>query len=325
MTSVLGTEFQSDILSSFQRRVVAKSIAPNSTWEEALLAGIDQLSKWANRLYEGSPISAAIGFRQKPQPEGTLTLVDIATQDFSALLSNGYDTLLEFDTQRRFVGHVSLPEPKDREVYCPFRQIPLAEWTLSDKKSRRVALSLNRLGELLVMRDGQLLFARRSGRWSFLTHDPVLTQMGTPHNKDIRRAVYQTCLDASFARTGACIGVVSSSRGDKWRKMVDKDDHIAPAQSIKARAVVKAVRGAKFHELDRRLRQELVAIDGATIISHEGDLRAVGAILKIPGGSTGGGRLAAAKELGSLGVGIKVSQDGGIVGFRYLEEAFRIM
>jgi len=44
-------------------------------------------------------------------------------------------------------------------------------------------------------------------------------------------------------------------------------------------------------------------------------LLAVGAILKIPGGSSGGGRLAAAIELSKLGLGIKVSQDGGILMF----------
>jgi len=70
-----------------------------------------------------------------------------------------------------------------------------------------------------------------------------------------------------------------------------------------------------FQNLDRRLRQELVAIDGATLIDYQGKVLAVGAILQIPGGSAGGGRLAAAKALSSLGVGIKVSQDGGILGF----------
>jgi hypothetical protein len=139
-------------------------------------------------------------------------------------------------------------------------------------------------------------------------------------------------VDASFARTGACIGIVSSSNGTRWRAIaVHNDDYIAGGRSTKARAIAKAVRQKKFYELDRRLRQELVAIDGATIISHEGDLLAVGTILKIPGGSAGGGRLAAARALGNLGLGIKVSQDGGIVGFHYryrnlgLKEAFRIM
>ena len=52
-----------------------------------------------------------------------------------------------------------------------------------------------------------------------------------------------------------------------------------------------------------------------------------GAILKIPGGSTSGGRLAAAKTLKDLGLGIKVSQDGGITGYRVgrNEPAFQVM
>jgi DNA integrity scanning protein DisA with diadenylate cyclase activity len=83
----------------------------------------------------------------------------------------------------------------------------------------------------------------------------------------------------------------------------------------------------RFYALDRRLRQELVAIDGATVLDSEGRILAVGAILKIDGGSSGGGRLAAAKELSKLGLGIKVSQDGGIRGFHdgNKEEAFIVM
>jgi hypothetical protein len=173
-----------------------------------------------------------------------------------------------------------------------------------------------------------MLFARRSGRWSFLTHEPVLTQMGTPQDERVRRAVYATCLDASFARTGACIGIVSSNHMTNLSKVVvNKDDRIGLGKSAKARSIGRMIGTDKFHELDRRLRQELVAIDGATVISHEGDLLAVGAILKIPGGSASGGRLAAAKALSDLGLGIKVSQDGGITGYRRAqrEPAFQVM
>lgn len=80
--------------------------------------------------------------------------------------------------------------------------------------------------------------------------------------------------------------------------------------------MAKVVNGRKFHKLDRTLRQELVAIDGATVINHEGEVLAVGAIPMIDGGSTGGGRTAAAKTLGRFGLGIKISQDGGITAYR---------
>ena len=62
----------------------------------------------------------------------------------------------------------------------------------------------------------------------------------------------------------------------------------------------------------RKLRAELLSIDGATLIFDDGNVFAVGAILKVPGGSTSGGRKAAAMTLAEHGIGIKVSNDGHI-------------
>lgn len=327
MAEALTGHLKDDLLSTFGRRIVAKTMSSKEERESTILNGIDRLLEWSARLYEGAPISASIGFRHKPQRKGTPTLDEITRHDFSAVLSNGHDTILEFDFSGRLISHASLPSNVDTQSFCPLRQAPIAEWTAQDIDQRRVGLCLNRTGEVLVFRDGILLFARRSGRWSFLTHEPVLTQMGTPQSQDVRRAVYQTCLDASFARTGACIGVVSSNKVSNVSSIVVDADHLGMETSTKSRSIQKMVVGRKFQELDRRLRQELVAIDGATVLSHEGELLAVGTILKLKGGSTGGGRLAAAKALSALGLGIKVSQDGAISGYRPGSEApaFQIM
>jgi DNA integrity scanning protein DisA with diadenylate cyclase activity len=110
--------------------------------------------------------------------------------------------------------------------------------------------------------------------------------------------------------------VVSWEHEGEWSEIVDENDRFSNTSSEKASALKVITRGKRFVELDRRTRQELAAIDGATVLSHRGEVLAVGAILKIRGGSTGGGRLAAAKALSKLGLGIKVSQDGGITGFR---------
>jgi hypothetical protein len=328
MADALVSPLKRDLLSTFQRRVVARAVSTVHESESTLLSGIDQLAAWASRQYEGSAISASIGFRQLRQNANRPTLVDISGHDFSAVISNGYDTLLEFNFRGRLITHRSLTIESEPPPYCPFRQGPIAEWTTGDVHRRRVALSLNRGGEILVFRDRQLLFARRSGRWRFLTHEPVLIQMGTPQDMRIRRAVYETCLDTSFARTGGCIGLVSSSHMTGLSKVVVTEaDLVQMTKSVKTRSIRRMIRNKKFQELDRRLRQELVAIDGATIISHNGELLAVGAILKIPGGSTSGGRLAAAKAFSKLGLGIKVSQDGGITGYRVgrREPAFQVM
>ena len=63
------------------------------------------------------------------------------------------------------------------------------------------------------------------------------------------------------------------------------------------------------------MREELVGMDGATIIDFDGRIIATGAILKIDAGSNEGGRLAAATNLARYGVSIKISQDGQMQGF----------
>lgn len=323
MESELKGRLKPDLLSTFQRRVVARAIHGQNR-EEVLLEGIDQLSHWGNRLYEGSPISASIGYRLMGQKH-RYKLSDIVEHDFAAVLTNGFDTILTFDFNGRLVGHEALVPGEKLPPFCPMRQAYIAEWTTNHEA--RVGLTLNRLAEILVLRKQQLIFARRSGRWHFLTHEPVISQMRVPRDRALRTCIYETCLDASFARTGACIGIINYENGDSWKQIVDPADHLRDATSNKAKYLSKIVAGKRFGALDRRTRQELVAIDGATIIDHDGAILAVGAILRIGGGSSGGGRLAAARAISKYGFGLKVSQDGGITGFRasQIEPVFTLM
>lgn len=318
----LERPYKEDLLSALQRRIVAKSVGGSAT-EAAILKAIDQLTTWSSRLYEGQPISVCLGFVPETDNTGIL-LEQIAGEDFGSVLSNGFDTLMSFDGTGNLQGHVALSQPAENPVFAPLRYAALASWA----SEGRIALSLNRLGEILVFRDQKLVFARRSGGWHFLTHEPMLTQLRRPQSDDVRKAVYETCMDASFARTGACIGVVLSQQRNQWKSIaVSSSDYLESPTSTKSKAIARAVGGQFFHQLDRKLRQELVAIDGATLLDHNGVVLAVGAILNIPGGSSGGGRRAAALELSRLGLGIKVSQDGEIVGFHdgSAEPKFRIM
>lgn len=311
----LTQPYKADLLSTFQRRVVVKAICEPSA-QASFLEAIDQLSIWATRLYEGKPIAATFGF-VPGQTGGRVNLHDICEKDFSAVLSNGFDTMFTFDFSGRLIGLEPLSQPNPVPSFAPYRQGAVASWS----SNGRISLVLNRLGEILVFKDAKLLFARRSGRWHFLTHEPVLTQMGRPDSRRVRNAIYESALDSSFARTGACIGIVTSGHQRNWQSVVPKhDDHLERPSSCKALALSKIVGGKRFQEIDRRLRQELLAIDGATLVDYLGNVLAVGAILQIAGGSTGGGRLAAAKTLAKFGVGIKVSQDGGILGYHDEDE-----
>lgn len=313
MSDELKGPLKEDLLSTFQRRVVAEATAEPGEGAK-LLSVIDQLAHWATRLYEGAPIASAIGIDPAIRGNKSLPLSNLAKEDFFAVLSNGFDTMLTLSKHLNFTGHLVLDAAPSVNGYCPWRHSSIAAWTADG--TGKVAIVLNRLGEILIFRDGQLLFARRSGNWHFLTHGPIIRQMGVPKDEGIRKAIYETALDASFARSGACIGVIAAGSMRLAEEMIAEEDWLSKGLSDKSKAIARIVNGKKFQELARTLRQELVAIDGATVIDHEGNIVAVGAILKIRAGSTSGGRTAAAKQIALLGLGVKVSQDGGISGYR---------
>jgi hypothetical protein len=60
------------------------------------------------------------------------------------------------------------------------------------------------------------------------------------------------------------------------------------------------------------------------ILDRNGRILAAGAIIDVPSGSVGGGgRTAAARRLSTIGLGVKVSQDGTITGFRNDEQILK--
>lgn len=305
----LSTVYEADVLRMLQRKVLARAIAGDDM-HDSILSAIDRLEARAYRPYEGEPVKAAFGFDPKATGK-ELTLEEFCSLEFNAVLSNDVDTMVLLDSKGRLVRHECLSMPEAPPSFAPRSQAALAAWAVDE----RVALALTETGEILVFKNSQLLFAKRSGCWHFLTHRPLVTRMPAPNSVAVRRAIYESCLDASFARGGACIGVVMKGHGRKWREVVMEEDRLANRRSLKARGLALVVAGRPFASLDRRLRLELLSIDGAVVLDHRGMVLAAGAILKIPGGSTGGGRLAAARVLASLGLGIKVSQDGSVVCF----------
>ena len=309
----LGEVFETDIVKGLGRRIVAGAIKQDARQRRTVLTIMDQMTRWAARSYEGKPISAAMGVNE--DRGGDVEFRETCNADFAAVLTNGSDTMIECSADGKIRSYHALAAPAILPEYAPHRLAGLAEWS----KGGKIGLSLNRSGEILVLKHSRLVFVCRRGKWSFLTHEPIITQMGCPQSRAIRRAVYSSALDASFARTGACIGIVTSGyvANNAWKAAVPKTaDHLQALESPKTAALAQMIGCNKFQELDRRFRQELLAIDGATLIGHDGTVLAVGAILKIEGGSTGGGRLAAAQTLSQYGLGIKVSQDGPIQGFR---------
>lgn len=81
---------------------------------------------------------------------------------------------------------------------------------------------------------------------------------------------------------------------------------------LKREIVDALVCGRKFIKIDRKLRADLIAMDGACILDTKGNICAVGAIIQNDSGSSGGGRSAAAKKISNYGLAVKISTDGYI-------------
>lgn len=263
----LGSAFERDIVNGLGRRIVARAISENTQQRQTVFRVLDQMTRWAARSYEGKPISAASGVSENSS--GDVGFYDVCREEFSAVLTNGVDTMIECSANGKVLKHHQLSAPRRLPDFAPHRLAPIARWA----KGKRIGIVLNRNGEILVLKHGKLVFVCRRGRWSFLTHEPIITQMGSPQRRVIRRAVYSSSLDASFARTGACIGVVTSGHvaNNAWKGAVPKaGDYLQTVDSIKTKALAQMIGGKKFQDLDRRFRQELLAIDGATLIGHDG-------------------------------------------------------
>ena len=81
---------------------------------------------------------------------------------------------------------------------------------------------------------------------------------------------------------------------------------------LKRKAIISLLEGKKFQDIDRKLRTELISMDGACILNQKGEVCAIGAIIQNDSGSSGGGRSAAAKKLSTYGFAVKISTDGYI-------------
>lgn len=93
---------------------------------------------------------------------------------------------------------------------------------------------------------------------------------------------------------------------------------------LKRKVIKKLVNNKSFITMNRKLRSELISLDGACILDKDGNICAFGAIIQNDSGSSGGGRGEAAKKLSNNGFAIKISTDGYIELYCKQEKVFVI-
>lgn len=284
-----------------------------------VLSGFDV---WSQRTYEGrTPTFSIVVDFENPQrtDDDHPAIGELLAADFSALLSNSVETGLVLSAKGALVDYANFTQGAVApNTYAPWRYLAFA----NHADEGRVCFTLTANGEVLVFKHQKLFFSKINGSWNYYNHGSTIAAM-VGGALEVRKAVYETVLDVSFARTGGCIALVRPTDvkklvvddGNNALSVIKRDDLLAGPTSLKSQTLSCLVRGRKFQDLDRIARKEMVGIDGATIVTYDGDVLAVGAIVKIDGGSTGGGRLAATKTLAAHGTAIKISADGMVEAF----------
>ncbi len=344
-------------ITTLQSHAIEKSICRSLCDQEetvfVMLDILNELEKWASRTYEGKKISICtiINLALEVQEENCINYSDVMNKDFFALLTDGEASAIEFDKNGFLVGYTQVSSRKGLPSVSPYRFEGVAKYC----NDKRIGLVLTSSGDFLIFKNRTLLFAKRNGNWIVFSHDEViqlLLSRGTYSLKDIRRSIYFTALDTSFAYTGGCLVYLNKDSVEQALTHIDahdivmekyfeikKEQELEEASKLynyqrlasvektykvpysvflqqekcyKAQALRKIIADKPFHELNRKLRQELVSMDGATVIDNDGNIIAIGAIIKIEAGSEGGGRLAAAHTLAKYGTAIKISQDGNL-------------
>jgi len=292
---------------------ISAFLSDNSSFIHKLLI---TFSEWAQLTYEGQKIAISFGVENQNSNDGDITFDEICSEDFTKVLSNGHDTILVFSINGNFLHHDVINNVEVlKDKYYPIRFVNLAGWSLND----RICLTLTRNGEILIFKDGNLLFAKRRGTWSYYLHDVVqrqFTNSALAKNTmlDLRREIYNTSLDLSFSKTGGCIGVFNLSLTKEGTEdlIIEKERFKLDSTIPKVKLLERVINNKPFNEIPRLLRQEIASIDGATVLNWQGHYIAAGVIVKVQGGSTSGGRIAATKALSKYGLGIKISNDGYI-------------
>jgi len=320
---------------------------------DALLGIVTMLDSYSTRTYEGKPISFGVILNEIQEVENRIPnrfFKNMFNYDFFTVLSNGMQSCVEFDKDGYYLGHISLERMRFKPTLCSYDYMIFARFC----DSNRIGIALDISGNILIFKNRSLVYTKKRGVWNSYCHDEIISLLSYRRSesiKEIRKSIYMTALDVSFAGTGGCIAYLNKdsieqvlshidisdilserhfdikkttinepSKRKKNSNFIDYpnltyDEYIEKYENTKTNVLRTTIGGRKFQELSRKLREELASIDGAIIVDYDGTIIACGAIVRIEAGSVGGGRLAAASTLGKYGVAMKISQDGSMQAF----------
>lgn len=318
---------------------------------------IEKMVEWSMRTYEGKnvPFGIVIDFGAKTTDTDAADYIHFLDNDSSAVFTDGMFTGILLDKHGKIITFLPDQAPDSpqgvggakssrtqNEIFVPYQYYELGKACTQN----RVGIIALANGEILLIKNQAIKFAKRGRKWVFFDYSIVMKklrnaflQSSTDEQLIEKRvdAVYCSLLDVSFSHTGGCLALVNpdaeekidmvvKERMDLWSKTKESSkvkpeakekinilrhllriQNVAPGSSEGSDLSIRS-----FFDVDRKLRKEILSLDGATVVSLDGNFFCAGSIVEVGGGSSGGGRTAAAENLARFGIGIKISEDGYI-------------
>ena len=184
---------------------------------------------------------------------------------------------------------------------------------------RGVCLVLTAHGSIQLFAHGVQVFTFEQGRWRLRnTGDKLVAWQQDVGDADLANRLLTSALDLSERRIGGMFVVLDD--GCDHAGLVSASDQLtaATASVSPAQPLHYLFRGANVLRMPHGVVENAASIDGAVVLRRNGDLVAVGAILRSDGGLAGieGARTTAAVAASAFGAVLKISEDGEIAFFR---------
>lgn len=302
---------------------------------------LQKLKEWSQKTYEGKHISFSFIIDASKRTKGEFNYIDFLGSNHSAVFTDGFSSGIKLDNFGRIVKYFSTTEKTENQTsnkiaLVPYRFQEFADMCYSNKGGENwVGIIAQSTGDILIFKKRVLSFANRNGKWMQINpyrickfiEEQISTSLDIDSRKMFSKEIYVSLLDVSFSRAGGCLAIIDEDcveivkRDYIFQDNLEKDDSVSDSKVIEKKNIIRKLissgtQGMFFQYLDRKLRSDLLSLDGATVIDTCGRILSAGAIVKINGGSDGGGRTAATKQLAQYGMAMKISMDGKIECYR---------
>lgn len=303
---------------------------------------IQNLEKWSVKTYEGRHVSFGfvINYDKRAKANEDCDVIEFLKDDYSATLTDCITTVMEINENAKLIKYQSITENNiiGRAKLTPEVPYRFASVLSSYVRGKKNGLFLLNNGDIVLSKNKSIMFVKRNLRWLNMSYNSFLSAIKDrdSFDQELLPAVFGSILDVSFSHTGGIIAIIRdvSEFDDYIRKdkilaefddlrVLKSEEELCESfgyitEPLKKKLITKRrfirqfTNGLRFDQIDRKLRSELIAMDGACIVDYDGNIISMGAIIKNDSGSTEGGRGAACEKLSKFGIAVKISTDGYI-------------